>query len=139
MDESSRINDIERRVAAVEKRLGIVPASIPSIPSEAPKDAINFSPISLSSSGSSSAVPAQSASTEKKNVESYIGRWLLGVVGVVAVILGASFFLKYAFESNLIGPAGRVVLGILGGLLFVILGEVFRPRLAKYSYLLSGG
>lgn len=139
MDEYQRIDEIERRIVAIEKRLGIAPARIPSTPSEASKDAINFSPFSLSSSEPSSAVPAAGAPAEKKNVESYIGRWLLGVVGVVAVILGASFFLKYAFESNLIGPAGRVALGVLGGLLFVILGEVFRSRLAKYSYILSGG
>jgi len=139
MDESSRISDIERRIAAIEKRLGIAPASTPSTHQDAPKDAISFSPFSLSSKESPSAVPVAGVPAEKKNVESYIGRWLLGVVGVIAIILGASFFLKYAFESNLIGPAGRVILGIAGGLLFVVLGEVFRSRLAKYSYLLSGG
>lgn len=73
------------------------------------------------------------------HIESYIGRWLLGIIGVVAVLFGVSFFLKYAFENNLIGETGRVLLGLGGGVLFVILGEVLRPRLEKYSYILSGG
>src|SRR3989344_5545203 len=139
MYESSRISDIERRISAIENRLGNSRPSIPRSQPETTKDAISFSPFSLSSKESPSAVPVAGVPAEKKNVESYIGRWLLGVVGVIAIILGARFFLKYAFESNLIGPAGRVILGIAGGLLFVVLGEVFRSRLAKYSYLLSGG
>lgn len=139
MDESPRIDDIERRISAIENRLGIARPSISRSQAEAPKDSIGYSPISVSTGELPGAASVAGAPREKKNVESYIGRWLLGVVGVVAVILGASFFLKYAFESNLIGPAGRVALGVFGGLVFVVLGEVFRSRLAKYSYILSGG
>ena len=111
----------------------------PPISQPAPKDSIGYSPISVSTGELPGAVPARGVRAEKKNVESYIGRWFLGIVGIVAVILGTSFFLKYAFENNLIGEVGRVALGVAGGLLFVIAGEVMRSRYKNYSYILSGG
>ena len=148
-DIGKRLEDIEKRLGLIETRLGAGAAASQSAqagPQKVPTGSV-FDPLpdtwpqktSADSHAPFQAASAPIAKKERKNVESYIGRWLLGVVGVVAVILGASFFLKYAFESNLIGPAGRVALGVIGGLLFVVLGEVFRSRLAKYSYILSGG
>jgi uncharacterized membrane protein len=42
------------------------------------------------------------------------GRWL-NRIGILALLLAVSFFLKYAFDNNWIGPAGRVAIGILLG------------------------
>jgi uncharacterized membrane protein len=42
------------------------------------------------------------------------GRWL-NRIGIVALITAVSFFLKYAFDNNWIGPSGRVAIGILLG------------------------
>ncbi len=42
------------------------------------------------------------------------GRWL-NRIGIVALIGAVTFFLKYAFDSNWIGPSGRVAIGILLG------------------------
>jgi uncharacterized membrane protein len=42
------------------------------------------------------------------------GRWL-NRIGIVAVIVAVSFFLKYAFDNHWIGPSGRVAMGILLG------------------------
>jgi uncharacterized membrane protein len=42
------------------------------------------------------------------------GRWL-NRIGIVAVILAVTFFLKYAFDNNWIGPSGRVAIGIILG------------------------
>jgi uncharacterized membrane protein len=42
------------------------------------------------------------------------GRWL-NRVGIVALIGAVTFFLKYAFDNNWIGPSGRVAIGILLG------------------------
>lgn len=36
--------------------------------------------------------------------------------GVITLILGVAFFFKYAVDNHWIGEAGRVVLGVLGGL-----------------------
>ncbi|MBI4716871.1 MAG: DUF2339 domain-containing protein [Planctomycetes bacterium] len=67
-------------------------------------------------------------------------RWLL-VVGLVILVLGVGYFLKYSFEQNWIGPAARVSLAYLVGLLGMALGEYFRRR--KFDlfgqYLVGGG
>ncbi len=42
------------------------------------------------------------------------GRWL-NRIGIVAVIIGVTFFLKYAFDNNWIGPSGRVAIGLILG------------------------
>ena len=42
------------------------------------------------------------------------GRWL-NRIGIVALISATSFFLKYAFDNNWIGPSGRVAIGLVLG------------------------
>ncbi len=69
--------------------------------------------------------------------ESYFGRWILGIVGLVSIIFGVSYFLKYAFDQNWISPAGRVVIGLSIGVLFIIVGEFIRKSQEKFSNILS--
>lgn len=72
-------------------------------------------------------------------MEAIIGGQWLAKIGILALILGVSFFLKYAFDNNWIGPAGRVGIGILAGVALLGLGEFFRKRYPNYSQILSGG
>jgi uncharacterized membrane protein len=45
------------------------------------------------------------------------GRWF-NRIGIVAILIAVSYFLKLAFDNNWIGPTGRVAIGILlGGLM----------------------
>lgn len=44
------------------------------------------------------------------------------------MLIGVSYFLKYAFENNWIGPAGRVAIGLLAGIGVVLWSERFRSR-----------
>ena len=74
---------------------------------------------------SRNAIASPSASPD---LESRIGSQWLNRIGIVAVLIGVSFFLKYAFESQLIGPAGRVGLGLLGGIAVIAASEIFRRR-----------
>lgn len=43
-------------------------------------------------------------------------------------MIGVSYFLKYAFDNNWIGPAGRVAIGLLAGIGVVVWSERFRQR-----------
>src|SRR5512146_2361787 len=51
-----------------------------------------------------------------EDLESKIGSHWFNRIGIVAVLVGVALFLKYAFENNWIGPAGRVSIGLMGGL-----------------------
>ena len=64
---------------------------------------------------------------------------ILGRIGIVAVLLGVAFFLRYAFANDWIGPAGRVMVGIIAGIGFIGLGQFLRKKYLQYSDLLMGG
>jgi uncharacterized membrane protein len=74
-------------------------------------------------------------------LENIIGTRWIGAIGIVAMILGVAFFLKYSFDNNLIGEAGQVMLGIVGGIAFLGTGEYLQKNknLGRYAQLLSGG
>jgi len=62
------------------------------------------------------------------NLESRIGSHWLNRIGIAALLIGIAYFLKFAFDNNWIGPAGRVTIGILAGIAMVAWSERFRTR-----------
>jgi uncharacterized membrane protein len=78
-------------------------------------------------------VPAKPASgfsgkPATPDLESRIGSHWLNRIGIAAVLVGVSYFLKFAFDNNWIGPAGRVAIGLLAGIAIVVWSENFRHR-----------
>jgi len=67
-------------------------------------------------------------------------RWLL-IGGIAITVFGLGFFLKYAFEQNWVGPAGRVSLSYLAAAAFLGIGDRFRRKGVETFglYLLGGG
>ncbi len=63
------------------------------------------------------------------------GRWL-NRIGIVALIGATTFFLKYAFDNNWIGPRGRVAIGILLGASMLPWSQWLLRR--GYSYFSEG-
>jgi uncharacterized membrane protein len=64
---------------------------------------------------------------------------ILGKIGIGALVLGVSFFLKYAFDNNWIGPTGRVFIGILVGGILIALGQYLRKKYDVFSEIMFGG
>jgi uncharacterized membrane protein len=54
-------------------------------------------------------------------------KWLLGI-GVLILIIGIGFFLKYAFDQEWIGPAVRISIGFIGGILLLLGASVCHRR-----------
>jgi len=72
------------------------------------------------------------------DLESRIGSHWLNRIGISAVLIGVSYFLKFAFDNNWIGPTGRVSIGLLAGIAVVVWSETFRTRGYKvFSYSLK--
>ncbi len=66
-------------------------------------------------------------------------KWLL-IIGIVVMVLGVGYFLKYAFDQNWIGPVGRVAMAYAGGAACLAIGEHFRRKgLAAFGLYLVGG
>src|ERR1700691_6106300 len=78
-------------------------------------------PVTQSQPNLLSAFPRKDPGLEKQ-----IGQFWLNRIGIVAVLFGVSYFLKYAFENNWIGPAGRVAIGLLAGIGLIVWSERFR-------------
>jgi uncharacterized membrane protein len=72
------------------------------------------------------------------NTEESLGR-TLGIIGIFAVLFGIGFFLKYAFDNNIITITGRIVLGGVVGVLAVLLGSLMKGAYEKYGQIISGG
>jgi uncharacterized membrane protein len=54
------------------------------------------------------------------------------------MLIGVSYFLKFAFENNWIGPAGRISIGLMAGIAVVVWSEQFRRKSYKaFSYSLK--
>src|SRR5437016_12870791 len=58
--------------------------------------------------------PAPAAHSEGE-LESKIGGHWLNRIGIVAVLVGVSYFLKYAFDNEWVGPGRWVVIGMVTG------------------------
>jgi uncharacterized membrane protein len=72
------------------------------------------------------------------DLESRIGSHWLNRIGIAALLIGISYFLKFAFENNWIGPAGRVAIGFIAGIAVVLWSERFRGKgYAAFSYSLK--
>jgi len=72
------------------------------------------------------------------DLESRIGSHWLNRIGIAALLIGISYFLKFAFENNWIGPAGRVTIGILAGIAVIVWSERFRAKgYRAFSYSLK--
>jgi uncharacterized membrane protein len=54
-------------------------------------------------------------------------KWLLGI-GVLILIIGIGFFLKYAFDQRWIGPAVRISIGFISGLALLLGGSACHRR-----------
>src|SRR5690242_9383213 len=84
------------------------------------------------------AVPLASSAGEVVNLERKIGQDWLNRIGIIAILIGVSYFLKYAFENNWIGPSGRVTIGIFAGIALVVWSEKLRSLGHKaFSYSLK--
>jgi len=87
------------------------------------------------------APPAPADQRPRLDLEQRIGaRWATWV-GVIAILFAVSFFLRWAFEQNLIGPVLRVSVGVAVGALLLAAGlALHRRRDVPYlSEGLSGG
>jgi uncharacterized membrane protein len=66
--------------------------------------------------------------TPDRSLESRIGSQWFNRIGIFAVLIGMAWFLKFAIDNHWIGPAGRVLIGILAGAGLIAWSERFRAH-----------
>jgi uncharacterized membrane protein len=116
-DLQRRLATLEERLAAVESRLGARTAGPPPPRPPRPPMPVRFPPS-----------PPTPPPAQGKDLESLIGAHWLNRVGIAAVLVGAAYFLKYAFENQWVGPAARVAIGVACGAAILVWSERFHAR-----------
>jgi hypothetical protein len=71
---------------------------------------------------SPSVTPRGAAASDVGQWEGRLGGTWLSRVGAILLFLGVGFFLKHAFEQDWIGPAGRVLAGLVAGVAMMAVG-----------------
>lgn len=150
------------RLAALERMQGIVaptPQPISAVPPEpvepppqepmpAPVSGVEPAPSAPITPSPEPKVPAitpvprhipKAAPTKPREWEQILGGNWLARIGVIALIIGAAFFIKYAFDNNWLGPTARVILGIIAGLAMVGGGYYWQKKYPIFAQALSGG
>jgi uncharacterized membrane protein len=133
--------ELTTRVYRMEQRLQMA-APAPAVPVRAEPAPPVPSPVSPQGGGAPPIMPPRAAIAAVRkaqpDLESRIGSHWLNRIGIAALLIGVSYFLKFAFDNNWIGPAGRISIGLVAGIAIVIWSERFRAKDYKaFSYSLK--
>src|SRR5580765_4426780 len=115
------------RLYRVEQRLGLesqqpqeTPGAVREVATRPPYPLVPSPPMKTSEPLPISQPMFADSSAEPENeegeLEGKIGKLWLNRIGIVAILIGVSYFIKYAFDNGWIGPTGRVALGLLAGI-----------------------
>jgi len=107
---SARVEALERELAELRR---MPPKKYPKIKSRPP--------VAAAASG-------EQAGNAKASLENRIGSQFFSRVGIVALLIGATWFLKLAMDNHWIGPLGRIVIGLVAGAGLVLWSERFRRQ-----------
>lgn len=135
---SARQDRLERQVAelsarfeALERQLSSTPTGV--LPPPPPRPAPEPAP------GSALKADAQpSPRPAKASLENRLGSQVFNRIGIFALLIGATWFLKLAVDNRWIGAGGRILIGLLAGAALVLWSERFRLKgFAAFSYSLK--
>ncbi len=137
-------NSEDKTISSILERLSKIEAELSQI-KNAVSSKINIQPRQTIAAGlptakEKSEKPAL-VKSRKTSIESAIGTKWIGRVGMLAIVFGVAFFLKYSFDNRLIGETGRIILGIISGVSFIGVGEYFQKKKhwGLYGQIFTGG
>jgi len=73
------------------------------------------------------------------DLEKFIGENLINKIGILILVLGISFFVKYAIDKEWINEPARVGIGILAGALVMFVAHKLKKNYASFSSVLVAG
>jgi uncharacterized membrane protein len=161
-DRRPQLTAIEERVARLEQELAALQRQIagergaraatpqaapgawspPAPPPISPRSA----PAAASASAQRPAFPAfasappttASVPESRDSLESRLGSQVFNRIAIVLLLIGTAYGMRLAVDRGWIGPAGRVILGLVAGAALVLWSERFRRKgFAAFSYSLK--
>jgi uncharacterized membrane protein len=146
----AQVAALTARVHKLEQQAGVDPLSAPGRP--APRPPVAPAPqIAVPDSATTPSrppippppprapsFPSLERTRSSDDLEGQIGKLWLNRIGVAAILIGVAYFLKYAFDSQWVGPGGRIALGLMSGIAVIVLSEIVRRQgQAAFSYSLK--
>ncbi len=135
---TSRVETLERELA--ELRAASVPATNPApAPVARPTPATPPPPpfVPLPPVEPLPIAPPAVASPST-SLENRLGAQVFNRIGIIALMIGATWFLKLAIDNQWIGPVGRILIGLIAGAGLVLWSERFRRKgFPAFSYSLK--
>ncbi|MDR1859785.1 MAG: DUF2339 domain-containing protein [Bacteroidales bacterium] len=64
---------------------------------------------------------------------------LLGKIGIITLVLGVAFFVKFAVDNNWINETGRIIVGLLTGAFITGVAHWLRKKYDVFAAILTGG
>jgi uncharacterized membrane protein len=73
------------------------------------------------------------------DLEKFIGERLITFIGIAILVIGISFFVKFAIDQDWINETGRTFIGILSGGVLLGIAHRLRKSFTTFSSILVGG
>lgn len=134
-----RIDKLEKEVLTLNERVSRLEAFKGKTPSSASTDGLPKE-IAEKKVDSHWRRRWQDSTHWRDGLENLVGGKLLNRVAILVLLFGMAYFLKYSFDNNWIGITGRIIIGLLAGVAFMVAGDIAIGRGYRYfSQGLSGG
>lgn len=76
---------------------------------------------------------------ERSAIEKYIGENIITVIGIIIVLIGVVFGVKYSIDHNLISPLTRILMGYVLGAGILAVGMKLHRKFEQFSSVLISG
>src|SRR5215471_2750820 len=135
---TARVHRLEQG-AGVQPPLAQAPVAAPGAPTAPPPPRPVQPPQPTATVPGPDSPPSTPRVRGAGDLEGKIGKVWVSRIGIVAILFGVAWFIKYAFDNNWIGAAGRVTIGVIAGIAVILWSERFRDKgYAAFSYSLKG-
>lgn len=135
-------------IPAIEKVIEVKTPIIPIIEEISPK--IEVEKVAFSADAVATPKPIQPKpepkptfweSFKEKNpdLEKFIGENLINKIGILILVLGISYFVKYSIDKGWISEPARVGIGILAGVIVLGVAHKLRQKFAAFSSVFVAG
>ncbi len=97
-------------------------------------------PISIAPKTAPAAPPIRPTPAQPRPPTAWLtGEFWLNKVGIALVLLALAFFFNYAVQQGWLGPAVRLAIGLMAGVVLLGLGTFLQPRRPDFGKILQGG
>jgi uncharacterized membrane protein len=128
---SARVTALERQLASLTGTVAIASSGVSQ--EGASKESVAPPPLEAPV-----VLKETSAAPPQRSLEDRLGSQVFSRVGIVALLIGATWFLKLAIDNQWIGVTARVLAGLLAGAGLVVWSERFRRKgFPAFSYTLK--